>query len=289
MQFNWDDARLFLEVARQGQIKAAAQALGVTPVTLSRRIADLEARMKTLLFIRHRLGVSLTDDGRIVFDGFERAEGEMIALGNHFDAVAGARITGSVRLAAPDGLLGGVIAPMIGELMAMHPDLRVELVPLPQNVSLTRREADIAITVGAPQGERLAAHPLAQYRLGLYASTEYLRDRGTPQYAEELRDHRLIGFVRELLHSEALDYVREAWPEWRSSVAIHSTIGQVRAVEAGVGIGVLHNFLVNSARLIRVLPEITITREYWLATHENLRQLPRIRAVANFLGRLPIR
>ena len=280
---SWDDARAFLAVARAGQMLAASRKLGVTQATLSRRMAALEAALGAKLLVRRTHGSELTDAGRSLVEGLERVETEMLEAQARLqgtDTVA----AGVVRIGAPDGFGVGFIAPRLAGLAERHPGLQVQLVPTPRGFSLSRREADLAVMVGRPEKGRLVARKLTDYSLGLYASPDYLARHGAPAAPSELARHRLVGYVEDLVAAPALNYAGEFLRSWRSAVEISSAIGQVEAVKAGAGIGPLHDYLARrEPGLVRVLPELRAVRSYWLAIHENLRDIARVRAAAEFL------
>ncbi|MEW5421562.1 LysR family transcriptional regulator [Amorphus sp. 3PC139-8] len=281
---DWDDARVFLAVARAGQFLAAARTLGLNQATLSRRVAALETALGSKLLIRRTHGSELTEAGHRLVAALERVETEFIraqaAIGDHEAALAG-----TVRIGAPDGFGVGFIAPRLADLVARHPGLRPQLVPVPRSFSLSKREADVAVLVGRPDTGRLVARKLTDYTLSLYACERYLEANGRPTAPTDLARHRLVGYVDDLIPTPALDYAREFLRNWRSDVEVSSALGQLEAVRAGVGIGVLHDYLARPVPgLVRVLPELSATRAYWLASHESLRDLPRIRATMAFLA-----
>lgn len=283
---NWDDVRIFLAVARTGQILAASKRLGLNHATLSRRLTSLEEALKTRLFIRRTNGCELTEEGQRFLGSAERMETEMLnaqaSLGRVDTAVAG-----TVRIGAPDGLGVSFLAPRLGRLTARYPDLKIQLVPVPRSFSLSQREADIAITIERPDQGRLVQSKLTDYSLGLYASKVYLEEYGTPQDVEALKQHRRIGYVEDLIFSPSLNYTGEIMRDWDATFEISSAIGQTEAVRSGAGIGILHNYIAGQyPGLIRILPEIGISRAYWTAYHESARQLVRVRTVVDFLQEL---
>lgn len=282
-RLNWDDCRLFLAVARAGQMLAASRTLGLNQATLSRRIGGLEQDLGTKLLVRRTHGSELTDAGAALMEAVERVEAELLASQARLQG-ADAAVSGVVRVGAPDGFGVGFLAPRLARLAARHPKLVVQLVPTPRGFSLSRREADIAVMVGRPEKGRLVARRLTDYTLGLYASREYVAARGAPRSAAELTGHRLVGYVEDLVAAPALNYAQEFLRSWRSSLEISSAIGQLEAVRAGAGIGVLHDYLAAPvAGLVPILPGERAVRAYWTAVHENLRDVARVRAVAGFL------
>ena len=128
---------------------------------------------------------------------------------------------------------------------------------------------------------------LTDYSLGLYASRSYLQRYGTPERDEDLRKHRLIGYVDDLVFAESLNYSAEFSKDWRSQLECASAQGQVEAVRSGSGIGILHGFIANDQpEFIPVLPHKCILRSYYLVTHESARHLQRIKVVSDFISEL---
>ena len=280
---NWEDGRLFLAVARAGQMLGAAKALGINQATLSRRMAALEQQLGASLLIRRATGCELTDEGEALAASLERAEAEFLQAQSLFDH-AGPEISGTVRIGAPDGFGVSFLAPRLVQLADRHPDLTVQLVPVPQAFSLSKREADIAVMVGRPEQGRLVARKLNDYTLGLYAARAYAEKYGLPETTDDLRGHRLVGYVEDLIYSASLNYAPSFWTGWRSQIEISSATGQLEAVRAGAGVGVLHDYLAaGHPDLVPVLPQLSVQRAYWIVHHESLRGLARIKAATAFL------
>ncbi|WP_159589323.1 LysR family transcriptional regulator [Chelativorans xinjiangense] len=283
---NWDDIRIFLAVARAGQILGAARRLGLNHATVSRRIAALEQAVGAKLFHRLTTGSELTPAGERLLAIAERMEADTISARAEL-AGEGEEISGTVRIGAPDGFGVAFLAPRLGRLTAIHPDLAIQLVPVPRSFSLSRREADIAITVDRPTEGRLVAGKLVDYTLGLYASGAYVAEHGLPESAEALSTHRLVGYVPDLVISPTLDYAAEISEEWSAAFAVSSAMGQVEAVRAGTGIGILHTFIARAYRdLVPVPFAEPIRRSYWLVYHESMHPTRRIQAVAAFIGEI---
>jgi len=273
---------MFLAVARAGQVLGASRTLGINQSTLSRRIAALETSLGVKLLARRTHGCDLTDAGTALLETLERVEGEMISVQARLQGAETAA-AGIVRIGAPDGFGVGFLAPRLARLAERHQDLRIQLVPTPRGFSLSRREADLAIMVGRPEKGRLVARKLTDYTLGLYASPTYLATYPAPLEAAELALHRLVGYVEDLVATPALNYATDFLRTWHSRIELSSAIGQVEVVRAGGGIGVLHDYLAEGRGLVRILPELRVIRSYWLAIHEGLRDMARVRAAADFL------
>ncbi|MFD1745957.1 LysR family transcriptional regulator [Rhizobium helianthi] len=281
---DWDNVRIFLAVAREGQLLSASRRLGLNHATLGRRISALEAHLRTRLLIRKPSGCELTAEGHAFLASAERMEAEMLAAQARTGKLD-APVEGTVRIGAPDGFGVSFLAPRLGKLLERHPHLRIQLVPVPRSFSLSQREADIAITVEQPSQGRLICSRLTDYTLGLYASHAYLARHGTPGQIDDLRNHARIGHVEDLIFSPSLNYTSEIMRNWDAGFEISSAIGQTEAVRSGAGIGILHDYIARQIpELERVLPQLSIRRAYWTNYHESLRDLVRIRTVVDYLN-----
>ncbi|WP_319533637.1 LysR family transcriptional regulator [uncultured Cohaesibacter sp.] len=283
---NWDDVRIFLAVARAGQILQAAKRLGVNHATVARRVTALEEALKAKLLDRRTTGCVLTPEGEEFLLAAERMEAEMLAAQTSIGET-NIEVAGVVRIGAPDGFGVAYLAPRLGPLLDHYPDLRVQLVPVPRTFSIDRREADIVITVDRPENGRLVARKLVDYKLGLYASRAYVERYGAPQTHAELGDHRLIGLVEDLIYSPSLHYSDEMMRGHQRQFECASSLGQTEAVRAGLGIGILHGYLAkNDPDFVEILPDHAIQRAYWAIYHESTRNLGRIKAVSDYIYRL---
>lgn len=282
---NWDDLRYFLAVAREGQMLGAATRLGVSQARLSRHVAALEEAVGARLFDRTTRGSTLTEDGGKLFAIAERVEADVLA--GLSDLRGQEEVAGTVRIGAPDGFGSAFLAPRLGRFRAAYPELRVQLVPVPRSFSLSEREADLAIMVGRPEKGRLRVKKLVDYSLGLYASEGYLARNGRPHSADGLKSHTLIGYVDDLIYTPELNYAGDFLRDWRSDIEVSTAIGQFAAVRSGAGIGICHDFMAAGvAGLVRLLPDLSVTRSYWTVWHENLRVARRVQAVADMLDRI---
>lgn len=280
---NWNDAKYFLAVYRSGQMLGASKKLGVSQGTLSRRILDLERSLKVELFIRHSNGCELTDAGLKILPDIEAIESNFLNIQKNTIDIESS-LSGTVRIGAPDGFGISFLAPKIVALLERHPNLHIQLVPIQRSFSLSQREADIAVFVGRPLKGRLMAKKLTDYTLGLYAAASYLEKYGTPTKIQDLKQHRLLGYVDDLNANQSLNYVEEFLQGWNSNIEIASSLGQMEAIKSGAGIGILHDFMVvNNDDFIPILPKNKTTRPYWIAWHETQNDVLRIKTVKNYI------
>lgn len=283
---NWDDVRIFLAVARAGQILQAARRLGVNHATVARRITTLEDALKAKLLDRRTTGCILTPEGEEFLLAAERMEAEMVSVRANIGET-NIDVSGVVRIGAPDGFGVAFLASRLEPLLNQYPDLTIQLVPVPQSFSIDRREADIVITVERPTHGRLVARKLVDYSLGFYASRSYIGRHGIPQTRDDLKAHRLIGYVEDLIFSQSLNYSAEMMKGERAQFECASALGQTEAVKAGLGIGILHGFMAREdENLVEILPQRAIQRAYWAVYHESTRRLGRITAVSDYIYRL---
>ena len=280
---DWDNVRVFLAVARAGQFVAGARRLHLDHATASRRVAALEAALGAKLFDRRTTGARLTSAGERFLLAAEQMESAFLHAQAEVSDID-VELTGEVRIGAPDGFSTYYLAGALRDFVEKHPGVRVQLAPLPQLTPLARREVDIVVGLDKPEAGRFVARKLTDYTLGVYASAAYLEAHGAPGVVGELSRHRLIGYVEEHAFSTALDYVRELYDGASTNFECASAVTQLEAVRAGVGVGVVHDYIARRFDdLVRVLPERCATRAYWIVTHEDTRGLGRIRAVHDHL------
>ena len=164
-------------------------------------------------------------------------------------------------------------------------ELDLQLVATARLFSLSKREADIAISLSMPKEGRIVGRKLLDYTLGLYATADYL-DRA-PQIISraDLPQHRFVGYIEELLFTPELDYLPQISQKIAAKFRSANLIAQLNATLSGFGIAVLPHFMATAHReLLPVLPQdVSISRTFWLLMHADSKDLARIRAVANYI------
>lgn len=280
---NWDRIRIFLEVARTGQILAAAKRLGVNHATVARQLTALEAELHTKLVERQTTGCMLTSSGEALVSVAERAESEFLRVGTQLKGVSD-NITGTVRVGAPDGLGNYFLAEHLGALAAQHSELVIQLVPLPRVFSLSRREADIVVTLDRPKQGRLVIRKLTDYSLSVYAAKSYLKKSAAIRHQWDLSGHLFVTHVEDLVYSRALDYAATLGKVMKRRYECGSVVAQVEAVRAGHGVGILHDYAAERyPELQKILPDIRFQRIYWLVSHPDTNTARRVALVRNYL------
>ena len=285
--YDWNDLRYFLELTRQGKLVRAATRLHVDHTTVSRRITALEKQLDVRLFDKSPRGYQLTDAGLRLLPLAEQIETQSNQL---YQEIAGkdARLGGTVRVATPEALGSQVISRHVTEFRREHPDIEIELVAETRRMSLSKREADIAISLSRPESGRLIAWKLCDYRLRLYGSRDYLADHAPIETVEDLSGHGFVTYIDDLIEMPELRFFENTIKN--ANVVFRSTnvSAQYNAILDGIGLGLVHCFSAAREPLLQViLPEqISVVRTYWLLVHEDLRQVARVDAVCDFLTRI---
>lgn len=277
-RIDWTDLHHFLALAREGTLSAAARRLGVDHVTVGRRIAALEASLKLKLLDRRSRAVTLTHDGRRIAAAAAPMEDAGFAVERAVQA-ATPEIAGEVTVSAPPSLANRLIAPRLTELFERHPRLRLKLIGEKRSASLSRREADVALRLSRPAENGLIGRKLGCFGFSLYGAPGYLRR--TPQQA-----HAFIAY----------DSSMDAAPQqqWLMAIADGRDIvlrtndleNQAAAARAGLGVAALPHFLGDGDPLLArcEAPRPPIRRDIWLVVHRDLRRVPAMRAVMEFLA-----
>lgn len=278
---NWDDYRYFLAVARCGRLTEAGKQLSVDHATVGRRVKALEASLGANLFDRSPQGYQLTDAGQRLVDIAETMETSVIESAAEVGG-KGQVLSGAVRIGAPEGAAAYLIAEAATEICRAHPLLELQIVALPRTFSLSKREADIAIAVSAPDSGRLKYRRIADYTLHLYATRTYLDRHPDINSVADLKKVRGIGYVPEFIYDKELDYIPLISPTIKPHLTSTSVHVQLEATLNDGGLCVLHDFMAaQHPSLVPVLPEqVSFTRAFWFIVHEDYARLERIRVVS---------
>lgn len=278
---DWDDLRIFLQVARARRITDAARSLGIDPTTVGRRIARLEQQLDASLFEGLGKDRRLTERGHELLHHAETVESAALAA---MGAPSG-RPAGNVRLSVAEGFATWLIAPALDDFHAAHPEIRLDIITASGFLNPSKREADIAVMLARPRHGRLIASKLSDYRLKLYATPDFVARHGSPETLAALRSVPLVSYVPEFNYSPELDYLNEVGTEIDATFRSTSINVQHQIIASGAAIGALPRFM--GDRDDRLLPimsdQIEIMRSFWLVSHADMRQLARIDAVTRWL------
>lgn len=239
--------------------------------------------MDRALFVKSPQGYGLTSAGAELLPRVEAMEAELRAgLAGITDPGQG--LSGAIRLGAPDGCANFLLPEICERLAARFPDLDIQILALPRSVNLSRREADLAITVSPPTAGRLLVQKIADYRLHLAASNAYLDKHPRITTPDDLHNHRFVGYIPDMIFDRELDYLSDLGVT-RVPLASSSAAVQLQMLAVGGGVGVVHDFAMSAAPDLRfVLPDqIAFTRAFHLVRHADDRASDRLGRFANAL------
>jgi DNA-binding transcriptional LysR family regulator len=271
---------MLLAVCRKGTLRGAARLLSVDQATVGRRIAALEKALGTTLFLRTSEGYVLTVAGEAARKAAQQMERSALELQRQIQGMD-ERLTGEVRITSTDSLAIDFVIPAIASLHKEHPDVRVRLDASIQVMSLSRREADIAVRNVKPQNPDLITRCIARWPVGLFASAHYAQTRGEPLLGSGFAGHDLIMYQPYLDTGQEPTIVSEPVSQGRLVATVSSSLMMRKSIAAGIGIGELPVCMGELDGLTRLWPERSrqTTYDVWLVTHEDLRHTARVRAV----------
>jgi len=283
-QFTWDDLQYFLAVARTGQLSTAARQLRTSHVTVLRRIDRLEQSLATKLFERNPRGYLLTPVGERLVEPAETMEREAMKFRTEATGNLSA-LSGVVRLSTLEGFGNFFLAERLPVLAQSYPSLSVEVVTIQQIMSLSRREAELSITLHMPRTGPYHSERLTSYRLFIYGHRDYLNAHPPIRSREDMTRHPFIGYIDDMVFTPGLDYMREILPGQRCSYQSSSIHAQLTATLTGYGLCVLPYYIASlHPELVAVLPEdMHLEREYWMNCHVDVMAAPRIRVISDFM------
>lgn len=281
---DWDDMRVFLAVARTESLSGAGKVLRLDPATVGRRIAKLEESMAARLFARSPQGYSLTDEGQRMMGHAVRAEQAMAGAMEELRGEAGS-LTGQIRIGAPDGSANYLLPQVMAAICDENPGLDVQIVALPRVFNLSKREADMAIAVSRPEAGKLTVQKLTDYKLHLAASRGYLERHPPIRTLADLKNHRMIGYIPDLIFDKELDYLAQTGMD-TVALASNSVSVQFNWVRHGAGVAIVHDFALTAAPdLVKILPDqLSLTRSFFLIRHADDRRVDRLNRFAELLA-----
>lgn len=281
---DWDNLRFFLALARTGTLVNAARTVQVDHTTVSRRIQALEKQMGVPLFAREASGHRLTEAGRHLLPQAEAMEAAFLSIESS-SLVTQEGLSGLVRVGVPEGLGTQVLAAPLAELARQHPSLVIDLLALPRLVHLSRREADIVISLERPTRGSVVVTKLSDYVLRLYGARDYLAQHAPIASMDDLAEHTFISYVDDLLFSKQLQFLESFFQPQHFGLRSTSVLAQYQAVRAGAGLAILPAFIGDrDPALVQLLPQqAQFQRTFWMSMPAEIRHLARVQAVWQFL------
>jgi len=213
-----------------------------------------------------------------------RAEQAMAGAMEELRGEAGS-LTGQIRIGAPDGSANYLLPQVMAAICDENPGLDVQIVALPRVFNLSKREADMAIAVSRPEAGKLTVQKLTDYKLHLAASRGYLERHPPIRTLADLKNHRMIGYIPDLIFDKELDYLAQTGMD-TVALASNSVSVQFNWVRHGAGVAIVHDFALTAAPdLVKILPDqLSLTRSFFLIRHADDRRVDRLNRFAELLA-----
>jgi DNA-binding transcriptional LysR family regulator len=281
---NWDNIRVFLAVARLQSAFEAANHLKIDQSTISRRLKKLEEEIGSELFTRNSQGHMLNANGHRLLEYAEAIENTISSMESKLGGDSQI-LTGSIRLGATEGFGSTFLATHLANFCELHPGLMVELLALPRFINLSKREADLVVSIERPETGPYEICKLTDYKLQAYATQEYLDNHDQMKSLEDLSKHKFTGYVDEYSFSPKLQYLKNLAPNAHVPLRSSSLAAQLYASLQGKMLAVLPCFLAKAhPSLIPVLPEKTsFSRTFWLIAPSERKSVARVTELWDYL------
>ena len=286
---DWDKLKIFHAVAEAGSFTGATVNLNLSQSAISRQIQSLEQDLKVQLFERHARGLTLTENGEYVFktahEVISKLKDVETSLGDQKNKPSGKLTITTVRSFGTHWL-----TPRIQEFMQINPEIEVELIFDDKELDLSTRQADIGIFMRRPKQLNYIQRKFVDIKYHIYGSTKYLEKYGIPNNLNDLNKHRFISFGKgapsPVFNPDwALKLGTKDNKKRKSIMKVNSVMGLLLAVESGVGLAALPDYLVfQSQNVIKVLPKLEgpITEAHFVYP-QSLKNVARVQVFKNFL------
>ena len=286
---DWDKLKIFHAVAEAGSFTSATVILNISQSAISRQIQSLEEDLKVKLFERHARGLALTQNGEYVY----KTTHEVISKIKEIETSLGDqknKPTGKLTITTVRSFGTHWLTPRIQEFMNLNPEIEVELIFDDKELDLSTRQADIGIFMRRPKQLNYIQRKLVDINYHIYGSTKYLGTYGIPKTINDLTKHRFISFGKgapsPVFNPDwALKLGSKDNNKIKPVMKVNSVMGLLLAVESGVGLAALPDYLVSqSNNVVKVLPksEGPITEAHFVYP-QSLKNIARVQAFKNFL------
>ena len=287
---DWDKLRVFHAAAEAGSFTHAGEKLGLSQSAVSRQVGALEQDLDTPLFHRHARGLILTEQGEILLrtvkDVMSKLDAARLRLSEQRE-----KPQGELRVTTTLGIGANWLAPQLGEFLELYPEIKLRLILTDDELDLGMREADVGLRLRQPSQPDLIRRRLFTVHYHLYASADYIRRHGQPKTLVDLDQHRILsygatgaGFLNSL--NSLLTAGRDAKNPRVPALSVNNITALRQAVEAGVGIAVLPEYLLATADsgLVQLLPNAEMPElECYLVYPEEMKNVARVQVFRDFL------
>ena len=280
MQLEWGDLSVILAVCRAGTLSGAARHLGVDHSTVYRRVNTIEERTGVRFFVRLSDGYRMTEAGETTLQYAERIENEVHALGREIVG-QDARLQGSVRVTAPEGMMAQLLPQAAAQFLMQHPGVKIDLIGGTDSLDLSKREAEVAVRATRKPPDSSLAQKVCSFRFGLYSSRKYLKTWGDEPLSEAS-----WCFIRGIsAWLVPLIWKKQEHADACTVLSGNSVHPLIEAVAQGVGVTALPCYIGDrEKRLVRIGPPLeSLSLQLWVLTHTDLRHTVRVKTLMSHL------
>lgn len=276
---NWDDLRFFLAIARTRSLTSAAGVLKVSQPTVSRRLAAMETGFGARLFDRTRSGYELTAAGIEVFETVQHVDNEIADIARKLSG-QDHRLTGPLRLTCTEVMANQYLIPHLRRFSLQHPAIELSIFCTFQHLSLSRRDADVAIRFTSQPPDTLIGRKLAKVALAAYTAANKASspDMATASSAE------WIGLQDET-YNRIL--ILNHFPDARIKHRVDDLQTMKTMVGLGLGVAALPCYMADIDPGLRRLSSSPITEnvpDLWVLSHPDMRRVARVHLFTDFIA-----
>lgn len=253
---DWDKLRIFHAVAKAGSFTHAGERLNLSQSAVSRQISTLEDSMGVALFHRHARGLILTEQGELLFETTK----EIFQKLSHIEGqiMDTRQLAGGPLLVTVAEFFGtGWLIPHVKDLRRTNPDIQLTVLFDDRILNIGMREADIALRMTKPEQPDLIQRHLASLGFHICASKAYLNEYGTPKSIDDLRQHRLIGFLPQAtppFHAPNWLFDEVGIDLNADNVMLANSLnGIISAVETDAGISIIPDYIMTKNKNLEIL------------------------------------
>ena len=285
---DWDKLRIFHSVADAGSFTHAGRELGLSQSAVSRQISALEDGLSVPLFHRHARGLILTEQGEVLYRTAHEVFTKLTAAQTRL-MDSREKPSGELRITTTVGLGSVWLTPRLREFTELYPQINVTLLLDDRELDLAMREADVAIRLRRPTQPDLIQRKLFTVHHHIYASTDYVKKYGIPKSSEDLDKHKIVTMGQVPSYLDPVNWLETAGrPEGESrpvALRVNNAYGLRRAVQSGIGIGSLADYLVApDMGLVQIdLPIETPEWDTYFVYPEELKDTKRVTVFRDFI------
>jgi DNA-binding transcriptional LysR family regulator len=283
--FDWNDLRYLIAVAREGSTLAAAKAVGVSQPTVQRRLAALEKQIGCQLIESRPTGYCLTELGKELLPFAQRMEKEALAFARQL-CTRDESLSGTIRITCPETDLPHLLGPIFDRFQAQYPRIQLEFLVTDSALDLAKSEADIALRGGQPKDSSLIGRKLADALWLPYANRAYVERHSRPEKLADFEKHSVVVYTGVLSELGPGRWLRSIAPNAKVAGYSNSVSGAFSAVRSGLGLAMLPALVGNSDNNLICMwrPQPEVTEPFTLLVHPDLRRISRVRALLDFIG-----